>query len=390
MKRGKGSLLLCAVAAVSLAFMASSTVPACYSAVPNDGLVDACVSLLGPPPDAGAGAVGPGEACGASAGTLPSSGNCHVPWVDGGESCTPSCTPCSVDPDAGCGAPRCLPMTNNKSPIYNFRMEALHVILPANLAGSELQNLAVTGGMTLSAPSCGYEPVGSNPAIGGFNWLLSLNVSTHTITTGGALPVADPYGTGYPFLNETYGDAGIHVAPVCFDAGISEKNATGEITFSSAPGTDVLNVPIFLGSTAQDLAEPTILPLHGAEFYDVTISEDGNCIGDINQGWYAYAAGCSDNFLGTCPKWYTAGAVGGYLTITETNKVQVRDANASLCALLVYGAVGIATCKSTDDHSGDYCSLTQKPGGCNDSFWFAATFAANAVKIADGGSPACK
>ena len=40
---------------------------------------------------------------------------------------------------------------------------------------------------------------------------------------------------------------------------------------------------------------------------------------------------------------------------------------------------------------GDYCSTSNKPGDCQDSFWLSATFAAAAVKINDGSSePTCQ
>ena len=35
---------------------------------------------------------------------------------------------------------------------------------------------------------------------------------------------------------------------------------------------------------------------------------------------------------------------------------------------------------------GDYCSLTATPGGCADSYWFAATFAASAVTVDQTGA----
>jgi hypothetical protein len=38
---------------------------------------------------------------------------------------------------------------------------------------------------------------------------------------------------------------------------------------------------------------------------------------------------------------------------------------------------------------GDYCSTTQSPGGCNDSVWLSATFAANAVKIYESNTAPC-
>jgi hypothetical protein len=281
-------------------------------------------------------------------------------------------------------------MTNNTPPIYSFRMEALHILLPIHLQGLP-QDLAVTEGITLNAPMCGYQEKSTDPYVGGFNWLIRLDSSKHQITTGGALPVQDPYDAGYSFLNERYGDSGVLVAPVCLDAGLADAKTPGEITFSSAPSTGILNIPIFLSDT--DPSIPTILPIRGAQFYDVTISPDGegqpDCIGDINQAWYPQSAGCLDNALDTCPKWYTGGAIGGYITLADAQNVEVVLLQSTLCSLLVNGPMSQDMCTASDMNKGDYCSTTQKPGGCGDSFWLAATFAANAVRITGGGAPAC-
>jgi hypothetical protein len=281
-------------------------------------------------------------------------------------------------------------MTNNTPPIYNFRMEALHILLPIHLQG-QVQNLAVTEGITLNAPMCGYEEKSADPFVGGFNWLIRLDSSKHQITTGGALPLQDPYDAGYSFLNEKYGDSGVLVAPVCLDAGFADAKGAGEISFSSEPATGILNVPIFLSDT--DPSIPTILPIRGAQFYDVTISPDGegqpDCIGDINQEWYAQSVGCMDNALDSCPKWYTGGAIGGYITLADAQNIDVVLLQSTLCSVLVNGVESEGSCKASDMTKGDYCSTTQKAGDCGDSFWLAATFAANAVSIADGGSPAC-
>jgi hypothetical protein len=273
-------------------------------------------------------------------------------------------------------------------------MEALHILLPTNLQG-QAQNLAVTEGITLNAPMCGYQDKSADPFVGGFNWLIRLDSSKHQVTTGGALPVPDPYDAGYSFLNGKYGDSGILVAPVCLDAGLADAKTPGEITFSSEPATGILNIPIFLSDTDPPSA-PTILPIRGAQFYDVTISPDNegqpDCIGDINQAWYAQSApsaGCADNGLDTCPKWYTGGAIAGYITLADAQNIDVVLLGSTLCSVLVHGILQGTTCTPSDMTKGDYCSTTQTAGGCGDSFWLAATFAANAVSIADGGSPSC-
>jgi hypothetical protein len=70
----------------------------------------------------------------------------------------------------------------------------------------------------------------------------------------------------------------------------------------------------------------------------------------------------------------------------------VKDLGKTLCVLLTQGSSpncptdtqGNVTAK------GDFCSTTDSPGGCADSFWLAATFSASAAIINDGtGNPDC-
>ena len=384
----RSSIRLCGAAAF-LSFAVFALGPACYSTVPNDGLVDASFTCTQSGADLAPGTVGPGVTCSASTGTFPV-GNCHLPWTNGRESCPATATSCAVGSVATCGDSRtCTPMATNLPPIYNFRMEALHVILPISLTNPLLQNEALTAGVTPNVPLCGNEHEldgTAAPHAGGFNWLISLDSSKRTIKTGGALPVSNPYATGYCFLNKEYG--GIQVAPVNLDAVISSADNTGAITFSSTQGTEVLNVPIFVTATMPTDANTIILPIQGAQFHDVTISPDGNCVGDINQAWYCHGtSSCSDNDLNACPKWYTGGAFGGYMTLADADKIVLQTAGESLCAALVEESQ--PNCTSADLTKGDYCSTSKKVGDCKDSVWVAATFAANAVTISPSGSSAC-
>jgi hypothetical protein len=387
----RSSLGLRAHVAEFLSLTALALGPACYPTVPNDGLVDASFVCTEDAALSGTGTVGPGGTCSASPGTLPA-GNCHLPWTTGSESCPPSATACTTASPEVCGGDaRCMPMAKNAAPTYDFRMGALHIVLPTTLTNVLLQNEAITAGVTPNAPLCGNEQDSTGaaaPHAGGFNWLISLDSSKGTIKTGGALPVRDPYQTGYCFLSNAYD--GVPVAPVTLDAVIANDAQTGAVTFSSSPGTDVLNVPIFL--TESNPTDPIILPIRGAEFHDVTISSDGNCIGDINQAWYCYGtSSCTDDDLNQCPKWYTGGAVGGYLTLADADKIVIQTVGKSLCALLVQETA--PHCTAADLTKGDYCSTTQKAtqkgGGCSDSDWLAATFAASAVKISQSGSSPC-
>src|SRR5262249_37300442 len=98
----------------------------------------------------------------------------------------------------------------------------------------------------------------------------------------------------------------------------------------------------------------------------------------------------------------TAGSIGGYITVEQADKVNVPAVGESLCVLLT-GLTRDSNGKCPRDQSGnvayqqgighmpDYCSTTNSPGGCADSFWLSATFAASAVTIDDAPSvPECQ
>ena len=380
MKRGQWTALLAGV--FPIAGFGVYALGGCYGVVPNDGLVDAGPppKVDAPPPLEGGGESGyvvPGAPCDTAAGAVPPP-NCHIPFTTS-LSCTPnSGAACATG--ANCGESACLPTTTNKAPEYNFRMANLYIVSPAVLASVLVQGSVVTSALTLNAPSCGYA---MTTFAGSFNWLLSFNTMTKTLTTGGGTPVTDPYKDPYCFVDTTFtpeGGTGTLVAPVDFP-----MEVTGN-TFKVTPQTQVLNVPIF--QAADNLKDPIILPVRGVRL-TATMSPDGNCIGDINTQWSAWAASgnpqgaCSDTELSACPKWFTNGSLAGYITIKDAESVQVVALGESLCQLLS----GAACTSST---KGNYCSTTQSAGGCNDSFWLAAIFAANAVQVSKTGPAPCK
>jgi hypothetical protein len=167
--------------------------------------------------------------------------------------------------------------------------------------------------------------------------------------------------------------------------------STDNLTWT-ATSSGTLNVPIFLNG---DINNVIVLPISNATLHTFTVSPDGQCIGKFNPG--ALAADCSDS-PDNCEKWETAGSLGGFITLEQADSVIVVDAGESLC-VLVTGTAGtpgtdnFKHCARTDGKitaTGDYCSTTTSPGGCADSYWMAATFAASAVKINDGtGTPEC-
>jgi hypothetical protein len=158
-----------------------------------------------------------------------------------------------------------------------------------------------------------------------------------------------------------------------------------------------LYVPIYVHGMA---SEVVVLPLTQAKVTGVTISTDGNCIGSYNPDGVTPPAAnntCQDQDYTSCQRWHTAGALGGFITLKEADGVFVVDLGKSLCVLLTggtstsNGGMNCATDSSGNvTAKGDFCSTTDSPGGCEDSYWLAATFAASAAKITAGSDqPAC-
>ncbi len=359
------------------------SLPGCYAPVPDDGLVTVQPLTMG---DGGADSasvpVGPGGPCSASAnpGDTPPP-NCRL--YGGSLECpalgTATCTTGSA---AACGESLCQPTASNRPPVYDFRVEALHIIQPAALTSSLVQDAVINDSLAPNSMQCGNpapSDCGATCAAGAFNWLLTVNrtagASTGTLKTGGGLPVTDPYKDPYCYLESAF--SGIDVRPTT-----PVKATFKGSTFTTDP-IPVVNMPAFTSRT--DTQTPIILPIRDAVFSKVTISQDGNCIGDINPAWYGATGPSCQEQDKSCPKWFTDGAITGYMTLADANKV-VLITSQTLCALLV-GEVAEA-CTAADLHKGDYCGVTRAPGACpgqpgGDSVWLSATFAANAVKISE-------
>ena len=213
-----------------------------------------------------------------------------------------------------------------------------------------------------------------------------MDKATGTVITGGAPPTRDPFDTGYCFTNGTIG--GTAVAPIKLKA-----TFTGD-TFDTTPVPGTVNVPVF----QPDNNGVIMLPVSEAAFHDVTISDDGDCIGAINQ-YASYPQGgdggvCIDPMaIGpySCSRWHSAGTIAGYVTLKNADQVQVPMMKESLCVLLVGQAASNgqdpATCTEAAFSMGDYSSTAHAPcsGGSRcDSFWLSGQFAASAVKISAG------
>lgn len=302
---------------------------------------------------------GGGGACAAAPGELPS------PTCDSSENKCESRPGCAID-EGRCGSKStCLPIGDNKGKdVQNFRIRRLKIATPETLAGELIQNTVVTLNIDLAEKSCGELGKGL------FTWLLQVDRKNNTLVTGGAPPPKDAIGEGFCFARFDLG--GTKVEPIT-----SKVSFEGDKFRSLEP--QKVKIPIFL---SQDVASVILLPITDVRVEGVTISDDGNCIGKFND--IALDEQCFDDSL--CSKWQTSGSLGGYITLEEADQVKIRDLNnKSLCSFLAGEAENCARDGAGKIlFKGDYCSTDKKPGGCADSVWLAATFAASAAKIFDG------
>ncbi|MDB4938836.1 MAG: hypothetical protein JWP87_5808 [Labilithrix sp.] len=309
---------------------------------------------------------GGGGACAAAPGELPQAS------CDSSENQCTSRPGCTID-EARCGSKStCLPIGDNKGKdVQDFRIRRLKIATPATLAGELIQNTVVTLNIDLAEKSCGEQGKGL------FTWLLQVDRTNNTLTTGGAPPPDDAIGQGFCFARFDLGAT--NVAP------ITSKIAFDGDKFRTLEPQKV-KIPIFL---SKDVGSVILLPITDVKLADVTISDDGNCIGHLNE--IALDENCFDDSL--CSKWQTSGSLGGYITLEEADEVKIRDLNnKSLCSFLA-GEQDKCTRDGTGKitFQGDFCSKDKQPGSCADSVWLAATFAASAAKIFDGSKtvPGC-
>lgn len=303
---------------------------------------------------------GGGGACEAKPGEIPK------PDCDNSEnSCTGS-GGCTID-EAKCGSKStCLPLADNKGKdVLDFRIRRLNVATPPALASDFIQNSVINTNIDMAERICGEQGKGL------FTWIMRIDKKNNTIVTGGAPPSRDVFGEGYCFAR--------------FEVGANKvEPVTGPIQFTSGTFRSLqpakVNIPIFIDPSGDNVI---LLPITDVRVEGVTITEDGNCIGRFKET--ALDNSCFED-KSLCPRWGTSGSLGGYITLEEADGVLIRDLNnKSLCSFLA-GETDLKCAREGGKikYQGDYCSTTKSAGGCADSMWLAATFAASAAKIFDG------
>jgi hypothetical protein len=334
-------------------------------------------SGLGTCPDSGSSS---GQ-CISSPGAFPAA-SC-VPYPPDAQTCNSPPLACPTGPCTA--ASPCLAMgaDNTGQTTASLRIRKLDVTAPPALATAFVQRAVFDQGVDL-ANLCGEGGDGT------FSWLLQLDTATHALTTGGAAPTTDPFGTGYCFVNTNV--EGFTVSPVTVS---TTQNACGSFTSDVIPK---FYMPMFVAGSPTAVI---LLPLTSARMEDVTLSESNNCIGNYNPDAINQVSGstCYDD-PSICVRWSTAGSLGAYITLVEADQVVVPQLSESLCVLLTGGSAvdtsnpNEKVCQKDAGGNivakGDFCSTTDAPGGCQDSVWFAATFAASAAKIVAPNQPACR
>jgi hypothetical protein len=354
-------LPLTAVTALAFAsgLMSTSTMTACSSKSSSSGSGSS----------SGGGDQAPACPSPLTAGTFPA-GNCE----NSDESTCGTATTCPIAANCGATKDSCEPFTDNTTKTtWDLRMRRITIIAPKALANDIVQNSVVTHGVDLNLKSCGELGDGS------FSWLVRFDTTTNTLTTGGGAVSDDPIGKGYCFVHRTSPD-GLPLQAISVKMA---KNAAGAY---DSDLIDSINIPIYYlsGNTQQII----VLPIAGGAMKGLHFSNGGNCVGSIDTN--ALDSQCAEQSPTTCAKWKTDASIAGYITLEAADKVHVPLLNnKSLCVLLTGDSKPNAdgTCERDAGgkikFQGDYCSTTKSAGGCADSYWLAATFAASAVKITD-------
>jgi len=370
---------------IGMSTVAGASACAFALAVAAPALFGGCSSSSVPPaPSTGNGGDGGLLPCATEAGAYPP-GNCDdtdeivCSSPTQGNCCTAPSPACPVAP---CNAMSpCLAMSDNTGkPTDDLRLRKLNVTAPAALAQHFIQAGVIDDGVNLDN-TCGEQGTGS------FSWLARFDTTNMKLTTGGAPPADDPFNAGYCFVNQNI--SGLPVAPVTVNM---TQAADGSWASDVIPK---LYVPIYINGDPNNVV---VLPLSQATVQGVMLSKDGNCIGSYNPdgvGPPTTGGLCPDEDPSSCERWRTYGSLGGFITLTEANAVNVVTLGKSLCVLLTGGvstADGGTQCATNPDGSvtakGDFCSTTDSPGGCEDSYWLAAAFAASAATINDGSTVA--
>jgi hypothetical protein len=247
----------------------------------------------------------------------------------------------------------------------------LSIVKPFTLTVDPIAGV-LAAAVALDLPDCNQFGLGT------LSWLIQLDEVFGLLTTGGAKPAKDPTA-GYCFVDEVV--AGLLVAPspvpMTLDAG-------GGLTVEPIA---LLNLPIYQDSNGRDA---TVVPLRQLRISATTVSSDRSCIGTFNAEGLRPAGGCKPT--GGTQAFVDRGFMQAHILLEEADKVTVQSLGQSLCCVL--SGDPSAYCDSAVPSrcariagailfKGDWCSITDSAGGCQDAVVVEATFAASGVTLRD-------
>ncbi len=359
-----------------------------WTALVGVGVVGGCKTTV----DSGMGGAGGGGSSSTETSSSASSGTSSSSGSGGSGGSTSSTTTSGGSTTTGGNTDACYPgaqcpqvaqsecvslVDNTNATQFTLRMADLKLTAPPALAKGIVTTI-LQNGVTMNLENCNLSGGGT------FSWLLQFNTGTGLFKTGGAKPAADPT-QGYSFVNETITQNGtaFKIAPITASAALTNG------AFAVTMGQSVI-LPIYL-----DLAATSVifLPLRDAKFSG-TVSANRSCIGKFNSAGLDPADGCiADDttplFIGKDGAANSDGAIEGYITLEEADKVFVTQFGQTLCVLLsgnsaTYGNGGgpFTQCKRAGGKivfQGDWCDVTND-ASCKDSLRFGAGFSASGVK----------
>jgi hypothetical protein len=251
---------------------------------------------------------------------------------------------------------------------FALRMAQLTIVKPAALVTETVSGI-VSKGVNINLPACRVSGDGT------FSWLFHFHRTNKTLRTGGAKPALDP-AAGYCFDSDPKNG----VAPVTVPI---ELGTDG--TFETGPLARVI-VGIYIDQTA---TSAVYLPLRQVRFTAGKVSADQNCIGRFNADGLTLENNCKPDPAAGVDYFIDGASLDGYILLDEADTVLVPQlGNASLCTLLTTDAssqVEKGKCKRDAGGKilleGDWCSTSNKPLDCKDSFRLEGKIAASAVTI---------
>jgi hypothetical protein len=266
---------------------------------------------------------------------------------------------CPVTCDATGVDSECAAIVDNAGDTsFVLRVTDLGITAPAALT-TGLVGDVFAGAFQPQEPACGLD--GSETA----HWLLQFDTVAGTLTTASGTPGSD----GYCVVDAA------PVAPVQVDAALQD----GALA-AAGPFDAVLEVGIGSGQSV-------LLPLVGARYADVALSDDQNCIGALDPDALDVDADCA--VIDGAPRYRSGGRLTGHIRLEDADAVVVASINQSLCVLLTgdpgNGANPLRCTRDVEGvitAAGDWCDSADMASGCTDSIRFDATFAASAVAMA--------